>query len=252
MGGLFSKSNGSAGGASESEDPALNQAGAAGDGAAATATAKEAQELGSEPPVVEEKEYSEIVEDIATGDLAVLYREEWKQPHFGVFIQHKKDEPDFPLLLVKGKSKPLPLAKFNKTLGREAHTTSAINRIFYGDYVKVHIRHILTNEIFPINKVVENVEKVQKVPFSEYELEAIEKAESDDARSALVSALMVAHFYQLMPVSSDPVFNGDPARVTPDTLQDCLKLSKPEGIKLPATKPGPLATGEAPLFDRIV
>ena len=116
----------------------------------------------------------------------------------------------------------------------------------------MHVRHILVEDIFPVDKVVDNVEKVQKVPFSEYELEAIEKAESDDVRSALVSALMVAHFYQLMPVTSDPIFNGDPARVTPDTLQSCLKLSDPKGIKLPATKPGPLATGEPPLLDRIV
>ena len=246
MGGLFSKSNGSG---RAREDPANQQqeAGAQGDGA----TAKPAQELGSEPAIKELK-YSDIVGSIATGDLAVLYRDGWKQPHFGVFVQHAKEDPDFPLLLVKGKSKPLPLDKFDKTLGREAHTTSAINRIFYGDYVKVHVRHLLTNDVFPIDKVLENVEKVQKIPFSEYELEAIEKAESDDARSALVSALMVAHFYKLMPVSSDPIFNGDPAQVTPDTLQNCLKLSVPEGIKLPATKPGPLATGEAPLFDRIV
>ena len=244
MGGLFSRNNRS----TRAEDPANQQQEAgAGDGA----TAKPAQELGSEPPI-KELEYSEIVESIATGDLAVLYRDGWKQPHFAVLVQHPQEDPDFPLLLVKGKSKPLPLDKFDKTLGREAHTTSAINRIFYGDYVKVHVRHILTNDVFPIDKVVENVEKVQEIPFSEYELEAIEKAESPDARSALVSALMVAHFYQLMPVSSGPLFDGDPAQVTPNTLQNCLKLSAPEGIKLPATKPGPLATGEAPWFDRIV
>ena len=239
MGSLFSRSNGSG---------TRTSGGAGSDGA----TAKPTQDLGSEPPAVTEVEYSEIVESIATGDLAILYRAEWKQPHYGVFVQHAKEDPDFPLLLVKGKSKPLSLEKFDKTLGREAHTTSAINRIFYGDYIKVHVRHILTDDVFPIDKVLENVEKVQKIPFSDYELDAIEKAESEDARSALVSTLMVAHFYQLMPATSDPIFSGDPTRVTPDMLQDCLKLSKPEGIKLPATKPGPLATGEAPLFDRIV
>ena len=237
MGGIFSKS-------SESSI----ERGAGGDGA----TAKATQELGSQPPTVREVEYTEAAASIATGDLAVLYREGWTQPHFGVFVQHAEDDPDFPLLLVKGKSKSLSLQKFDKTLGREAHTTSAINRIFYGDYMKVHVRHIQTNDKFPIDKVLENVEKVQKVPFSDYELEAIEKAESDEARSALVSALMVAHFYQLMPVSTDPIFEGDPAKVTPDTLQSCLKLTEPESIKLPATKPGPLATGEPPLLDRIV
>lgn len=250
MGGLFSRNNGSD---RAREDPASQQQQQEEEtGADDGATAKPAQDLGSEPSI-SEVEYSKAVKSIATGDLAVLYREGWKQPHFGVFVQHANENPDFPLLLVKGKSKPLLLKKFDKTLGREAHTTSAINRIFYGDYVKVHIRHLQTNDKFPIDKVLENVEKVQKVPFSDYELEAIEKAESDEARSALVSALMVAHFYQLMPVSTDPIFEGDPATVTPDTLQSRLKLTEPcESIKLPATKPGPLATGEPPLFDRIV
>ena len=248
MGGMFSKNNGA--GSSTTEKPANQQQQEAGgdDGA----TAKPAQDLSSEPTPIELVDYSEIEDSIATGDLAVLYRPDWKEPHFGVFVQHAKDDPDFPLLLVKGKSKPLPKEKFDKSLGREAHTTSAINRIFYGDYEKVYIQHILTDEVFPIDKVLENVEKVQKVPFSEYELEAIDKAESDDARSALVSALMVANFYKLMPVSADPIFNGDPSQVTPETLQKCLKLSEPKSIKMPATKPGPLATGAPPLFDRIV
>lgn len=247
MGGLFSKNSGTR---SSGEDPANQREGGADSGA----TAKPTQNLGSEPTSgdIKQVEYSEIEDNIATGDLAVLYRAGWKEPHFGVFVQHAEDDPDFPLLLVKGKSKPLPMEKFDKTQGREAHTTSAINRIFYGDYEKVYVRHLLTEDVFPIERVLENVDKVQKVPFSECELEAIKKAESDDARSALVSALMVAHFYQLMPVSADPIFNGDPAQVTPESLQKCLKLSEPESINLPATKPGPLATGEPPFLDRIV
>ena len=224
-------------------------------GGSEEATAKPVQDLSAEPSAenVEVVEYKDIEKDgIATGDLAVLYREGWKEPHFAVFVQHEDDEPNFPVLLVKGKSKPVPKEKFNPKLGREAHTTSAINRIFYGDYKTVHVRRLETNEKFPIETVIENVEKVQKVPFSEAELEAIKNAESDKARSALTSALMIAHFYKLMPVTGDPVFNGDPSTVTPLTLQDCLKLSAPKSIRLPPVKPGPLATGEPPLLDRLV
>lgn len=201
---------------------------------------------------MQQVEFSEIEESIATGDLAVLYREGWDVPHFAVFVQHAEDDPDFPLLLVKGKSKPLPKGKFNPELGREAHTTSAINRIFYGDYKRVEVRHLETNEKFPIDKVIENVEKVQKISFSETELKAIDKATTPEARSALVSALMVAHFYKVMPVSGDAIFDGDPSKVTPETLQSCLKLSGAKSINLPPVKPGPLITGEPPLLDRIV
>ena len=200
----------------------------------------------------EQVEFSEIEESIATGDLAVLHREGWDEPHFAVFVQHAEDDPDFPLLLVKGKSKPLPKEKFNPELGREAHTTSAINRIFYGDYKRVEVRHLETNEEFPIDKVIENVEEVQKIPFLETELKAIDKAITPEARSALVSALMVAHFYNIMPVSGNAIFNEDPSQVTPKTLQSCLKLSGAKSIKLPPVKPGPLITGEPPLLDRIV
>ena len=244
MGGLFSKDS-----QEDSKKPAEQQPTAEGE-----ATSKPAEEVGSKPPTgdVQLVEYSEIEDGIATGDLAVLLREGHDIPHFAVFIQHSKDEPDFPLLFVKGKTKPLPKAKFNPALGREAHTTSAVNRIFYGDYKTVLVRHLLTNDEFRIDEVMENVEKVQKVPFSDEELAAIDKASTDEERSALVCALMVAHFYKLMPVSTNPIFDGDPSKVTPQTLQDCLKLSEPQSIKLPPTKPGPLATGDPPLLHSIL
>lgn len=245
MGGFFSKSKEDDSGERRQEEK--DEA----EGGGASADAKPAPELSSEL-TVQQVEFSAIEDSIGTGDLAVLYREGWDVPHFAVFVQHAEDDPDFPLLLVKGKSKPLPKEKFNPDLGREAHTTSAINRIFYGDYERVEIRHLETNEKFPIDEVIENVEKVQKIPFSEAELEAIDKATTPEERSALVSVLMVAHFYNTMPVSGDAIFNGNPSQVTPETLQGCLKLSDAKSIKLPPVKPGPLITGEPPLLDRIV
>ena len=244
MGGLSSKSS------SKDQPAAEEQPGGAEEGA----TAKPAPVTGSEPPTadVEQVDYSQLEENITTGDLAVLYREGLDVPHFAVFVQHAKDDPDFPLLLVKGKTKPFPKDKFNPALGRDAHTTSAVNRIFYGDYKTVLVRHLETDEEFPIDKVMENVEKVKKIPFTDSEKEAIKKATTPEERSALVGALMIAHFYKLMPVSADPIFSGDPSKVTPHNLQDCLKLTTTKSIKLPPVKPGPLVTGEPPLFDRIV
>ena len=201
-------------------------------------------------------EYSEIEDTIASGDLAVLFRKGQDVPHFAVFIQHPQDDPDFPLLLLKGRTKPLPKEKTLVT--REAHTTTAVNRIFYGDYEKVLVKHLESRACgeLPIEKVMEIAENVQKVHFSEHERDAIGKAESPDARSALVGALMVARFYKLLSeaVSTDhPIFDGDPSRVTPQTLQQCLKLKETKSINVPPPlKRGPLATGDPPLLHKLL
>lgn len=208
-----------------------------------------------EQPAEQLFEYSEIEETIASGDLAVLYRKGQKTPHFAVFIQHPQDDPDFPLLLLKGKTKPLPKGK--TLVKREAHTTTAVNRIFYGDYERVLVRHLgsrACSEI-PINKMMELAEEVQKIAFSDGELDAIANAESDEARSALVGALMVAQFYKLLSksVSTDrPIFEGEPSQVTPHTLQQCLKLTEAKSIHLPPLKPGSLITGDPPLLHQLL
>lgn len=96
------------------------------------------------------------------------------------------------------------------------------------------------------------MQKVQKIPFPEAELEAINKEMTPEERSALLSALMIAHFYKLLPVSGDPLFSGDPSKVTSQNLMQSLKLSQPRSIKLPPTKPGPLITGDPPLLHKIL
>ena len=200
-------------------------------------------------------EYSEIEETIASGDLAVLYRKGQKTPHFAIFIQHPQDDPDFPLLLLKGRTKPLP--KENILARREAHTTTAVNRIFYGDYEKVLVRHLESRACgeIPIKKMMELAEKVQAIIFTDSEKDAIAKAESDEARSTLVGALMVAQFYKLLSdsVSTDnPIFEGEPAQVTPHTLQECLKFGETKSLHLPPLKPGPLVTGDPPLLHQLL
>ena len=201
-------------------------------------------------------EYSEIEETIASGDLAVLYRKGQKTPNFAVFIQHPQDDPDFPLLLLKGRTKPLPKEKI--LARREAHTTTAVNRIFYGDYEKVLIRHLESRACsdVPINKMMELAEEVQKSTFSDDEQDAIANAESDEARSALVGAFVVAQFYSRLSKSVSttdrPIFEGDPSRVSPHTLQQCLKLKEAKSLKLPPLKPGPLVSGDPPLLHQLL
>lgn len=190
-----------------------------------------------------------IEENIKSGDLAVLYREGQEIPHFAVFIDNSKCDPNFPLLLVKGRTKPLSQDTFKHCHRREVHPVSAVTRIFYGDYKKVAVRHLSVppQNDMPCQELMVYVDQVQNVPFSSKELEAIDKANSPQERSARVCAFIVAHFYKLM-----GVFNGDPTTVTPETLEEHVDLEDPIFVKLPPPRPGPVASGEPPLLFKLV
>ena len=183
-----------------------------------------------------------------TGDLAVLYREGQDIPHFAVFVNNTNCDPHFPLLLVKGRTKPLPIEKF-KASGREAHLVSAVTRIFYGDYKKVVIRHLNVPEGADLvcQNITEHLSQVQNIAFSEEELTEIRSAKSDQERSAVVCTYMVAHFYKVL-----GILNGEPSQVTPDTLEDHVDLEEPIYIKLPPPRPGPVASGDPPLLSILV
>ena len=187
--------------------------------------------------------FHKIESDLRTGDLAVLYREGQDVPHFAIFIDNSKCDPNFPTLLVKGRTKPLPYDKFKASKGREAHPVSAVTRIFYGDYKKVAIRplNVPEDEELACRRVMEYINQVQNIPFSSDELKVIENANTPQERSAMVCTYMVAHFYKLM-----GMFNSDPSKVTPQTLQDHIDLAEPIYVKLPPPRPGPVAHGEDP------
>ena len=192
--------------------------------------------------------FHKIEKKINTGDLAVLYREGQNIPHFAIFLDNSKCDPHFPLLLVKGRTKPLPIEKF-KASAREAHLVSAVTRIFYGDYKKVAIRHLNMpeQENFVCQNVTEYLKRVQNIPFSEQELAKIKSTQSDQERSAVVCTYMVAHFYKML-----DVLNTDPSRVSPDTLETHLDLGDPIYIKLPSPRAGPVASGDPPLLSKLV
>ena len=188
-----------------------------------------------------------VYEDkISTGDLALLYRDTSDIPHYAIFVQHDECDPNFPLLLIKGKTKPLPLEIFDLKV-RDAHPVSAVTRIFYGDYSKVAVRHLNSQEPIHCSKAMELIDKIQTIPFSDKEVTAIKAAQSPAERSSIVCTFMVAHFYKLL-----GVFDGDPTEVKPSTLQDVLPLSDPVYIRLPAMKPGPVRTGDPPFLQKLM
>lgn len=193
--------------------------------------------------------FCEIEETLSTGDLAVLYRGENRIPHFAVFIKHGNcSSSNFPLLLLKGKTKPLPLHKFNPKISRDAHTVSATSRIFYGDYRKAAVHQLNTTQKFKCQEVMELIKELASISFSEQEVMAVKEASTSEERSAMLCTFMVAHFYKLL----GELKEHDPHTITPQDLVCKLPLSTPTYIKLPKVKEGPLATGDPPFIARIV
>ena len=192
--------------------------------------------------------FYKIEETIKTGDLAVLYREGQNIPHFAISLDNSKCDPHFPLLLVKGRTRPLPIEKF-KASAREAHLVSAVTRIFYGDYKRVAIRHLNMpqRDDYVCQNITEYLKQIQNTPFSEKELEVIRSTKNDQVRSAVVCTYMVAHFYNQL-----GFLNGEPSEVSPDTLETHLDLEEPVYVKLPPPRVGPVASGDPPLLSLLV
>ena len=196
-------------------------------------------------------DFKKIEHKISTGDLALLYRVGQSMPHLAVFIQNAACDPHFPLLLVKGKTKPLPLERFNPRAGRFAHPVTAATRIFYGDYERVEIRHLRRAAGRPptsCSEAIEVVEAIQRTPFAEGEIAAARDASlTDSERSALLCTSMAAHFYKLT-----GVLDGDPSSTGLDGLLASLDFVDPISVALPPPKPGPLRSGDPPFLAKLV
>lgn len=184
-------------------------------------------------------------EKISTGDLAILKRAGESVNHFAVFINHDACDPTFPLLLIKGKTKPLP--KFNPNEKRHAHPVTAANRIFYGDYEMVSVRQIIPKVEKNCHETMAILEEIPKIPFSDAEIKAIETVESPEERSSVLCTFMIAHFYKRL-----GVLKTDTDGIRPSNLEANLSLSEPTYIKLPAVKEGPVARGDPPFLSKLV
>ncbi len=192
--------------------------------------------------------FSEIEDMLSTGDLAVLYRGENRIPHFAVFVRHSScNSSNFPLLLLKGKTKPLSFEKFNPHVSRDAHTVSATTRIFYGDYRKAAVHRLNTTKKFDCQEIMEMIKDLATISFSEKEIVAVEEASTPEERSAILCTFMVAHFYKHIGELEEDLHS-----VTPNNLICKLPLSEPAYIKLPKVKKGPIASGDPPFLTKIV
>ena len=193
-----------------------------------------------------EVKFSDIEDGLETGDLVLLYRVGEQNPHFGIFINYSSIDPHFPLLMIKGKTKPLEVAQFN-AIHRDVRIISAVTRIFYGDYERVAIRRLHTEQkvdCLQAQKVAEKVEA--EIKYSSQEVMMITEAETPEQRSLIMCTFTLAHVYKEL-----GVMLANPIDIRPDTFQDALALSDPIYIKLPPVKQGPVVTGAPPLLSQI-
>ena len=199
-------------------------------------------------------EFTSVANTLKTGDICVLHREGTEQTHYAMFVLYEDLGDHSPLLLLKGKTKPLPLERFKCECDnnlRHVRIVSANGRIFYGDYVKVLIyklkrKQVVTETHCQVDKVSEIV---RKLSYHEDELKFIEDTNniSDARRSQYVCTFMLAHVMTRLGWMS-----AQPHTVTPENFLKHLNLEEPISIKLPETTEGPLSTGSAPFFAKLM
>ncbi len=189
--------------------------------------------------------FAELEKEIFTGDLAILKRPGEEIPHYAIFIQRDESDDAFPLLLVKGRTKPV--ASFNPKTKRYVNPVSAACRIFYGDYERVAVRSLVPKTKLTCHETLKLVEEIREISFTEEEVAAIKSAKSDSERSSIISVFMIAHFYKKM-----EVLKTDPISITPQNLEESLSLSDPKYIRLPKVKEGPVSRGEAPFINKLL
>ena len=191
--------------------------------------------------------FAEYEDKISTGDLAILKRAGDDVVNFAVFVQHEECDPTFPLLLVKGKTKPLN--KFDPAVKRHSHPVTAANRIFYGDYEMVSVRSLAPSPSPSLNchDFLRIAEEVPEIAFTDTEIKAINGAKSPEERSSILCTYMIAHLYNKI-----GLLKTDPDNITPANLESNLSLSDPVYIKLPPVKEGPLTHGDPPFLSKLV
>ena len=198
----------------------------------------------SEVAEAEPVDFSSIAGTLETGDICLLYRKGTDQPHYAMFVKYEDLGDDSPLLLLKGKTKPLPLEKFDKKGQRDVRIISASTRIFYGDYEKVLICKLKKDNAILGQQVDEVAETVRNTEFHENELKFIEDASlSAESRSQHTCTFMLTHV-----LSRLGHLSVEPHTVMPKDFISYLKLDNPISIKLPETRAGPLVSHGSPPF----
>lgn len=196
-------------------------------------------------------EFISVRDVLETGDICMLYRAGMEHPHCAMFVVYEDLGEHSPLLLLKGKTKPLPIEKFrherDKSL-RHASLVSANCRIFYGDYVKVLVYKLKKHKIIPGAHVDRVIDIVRKLEYHEDELKVIEDPQLSDAcRSQYVCAFMLAHV-----MSQLGYISVQPHTVMPECVLKQFMFEEPISIKLPETTKGPLITGSPPFLAKLM
>ena len=196
-------------------------------------------------------EFSSVANTLKTGDICVLHREGTEHIHYAMFVMYEDLGHHSPLLLLKGKTKPLPLELFKreheKSL-RHVRIVSANGRMFYNDYVKIMIYRLKQEQLVTGANVDKVSEIVRKLNYHEDELKFIEGAKISDARrSQYVCTFMLAHVMSRLGCMS-----VQPHTVTPENFINHLNLDEPISIKLPETTKGPCVTGSPPFFVKLM
>ena len=196
-------------------------------------------------------EFTSVANTLKTGDLCVLYRDGIEHIHYAMFVVYEDLGDHSPLLLLKGKTKPLPLERFKrqheKSL-RHVRIVSANGRMFYSDYVKILIYKLKQKQEITGANVDKVTEIVRKLNYHEDELKFIESAKISDAqRSQHVCTFMLAHV-----MSQLGCMSVQPHTVTPENFINHLNLEEPISIKLPETTEGPCVTGSPPFFAKLM
>ena len=195
---------------------------------------------------IEKVKFKKIEDSLQTGDLALLYRAGHSEPNFAIFVNHSECDPHFPLLFIKGKTKPMELKHFNKQ-HRDVRVITAVTRIFYGDYDRVLIRRLHTTKKISCSLALDIAARVEaEIGYTKQEIMFITEAQTPEERSRIVCAYTLARVYKEL-----GVMMVNPVDIRPDTFQDALPLKPPISVKLPKTKLGPLITGDPPLLAQI-
>lgn len=192
----------------------------------------------SRQPELTPVEFASLKNTLKTGDLCVLYRKGMEEPHYAMFVVYEDLCDHAPLLLLKGKTKPLPLDHFKLQHGnnlRHVRLVSANCRIFYGDYEKVLIYKLKRDQVILGERVDEVTEIVRKLKYHKDELKFIEDTKISDARrSQYVCTFMLAHV-----MSRLGCMKVTPHNVMPEDFMSHLNLGEPTSIILPEATKGP-------------
>lgn len=202
-----------------------------------------------EPPVVTTVDFGDIKNSLKTGDLVLLYRGDTDIPNYGIIINNSENETYFPLLLVKGITKPMKKESFVRQK-RYLTTATAVARIFYGDYKCVAVCRLKHDKTISSTLVMDLVDDYELKPYSEEELKLIEDAETPYIRSTLIAMLNLGLLYKEMGVVQE--HNIATVKDVLDKWNTILPVEEPIFINVPLIKPGPMKKGEPPFYQAIV